>query len=62
MALPPSGKKPHVCPYDAVEWFDNLLRPLVHNADKMFGPFVKPGMTVLDVGCGRAIMSQSTRR
>jgi len=42
----------HICPHQFVWTFDNFLRPLVHNPDKLFGPFVKPGMRVMDVGCG----------
>ena len=42
----------HICPHQIVWTFDNFLRPLVHNPDKLFGPFVKPGMRVMDVGCG----------
>jgi ubiquinone/menaquinone biosynthesis C-methylase UbiE len=42
----------HVCPPWAVKWFDNVFRPLVHSPRKLFGPYVREGMTVLDVGCG----------
>lgn len=42
----------HVCPWQIVFTFDNFLRPLLHNTDTLFGPYVRPGMTVLDVGCG----------
>jgi len=51
----PSGpaRKTHVCPVSAVRTFDNVLRPWVHDPRKLFAPHVKPGMTVLDVGCGR---------
>lgn len=40
------------CPPKAVKWFDNFLRPWVHKPAKLFGPYVRRGMTVLDVGCG----------
>jgi ubiquinone/menaquinone biosynthesis C-methylase UbiE len=43
----------HICPWWSA-WFtiDNPLRRLVHDPQKIVGPYVKPGMTVLDVGCG----------
>jgi len=47
----------HVCPWQAVRGFDNFLRPLVHSPKKLFGPYVKPGMIALDVGCGRGFAS-----
>jgi len=42
---------------DVMPWwhaytFDNWLRRLVHRPEKLLGPYVKAGMTVLDVGCG----------
>lgn len=43
----------HVCPW-WLAWLaiDNPLRRLVHNPQKIVGPYVQPGMTALDVGCG----------
>lgn len=43
----------HVCPWWLV-WLtiNNPLRRLVHDPQKIVGPYVKPGMTALDVGCG----------
>ncbi|MGA2620177.1 MAG: class I SAM-dependent methyltransferase [Thermoguttaceae bacterium] len=43
----------HVCPWWSA-WFtiDNPLRRLVHDPQKIVGPYVRLGMTVLDVGCG----------
>ncbi|HEY48821.1 MAG TPA: class I SAM-dependent methyltransferase [Dehalococcoidia bacterium] len=46
-----------VCPWQIVRLFDNVLRPLVHNPRKLFGPYVREGMTVLDIGCGRGFAS-----
>lgn len=44
---------PHVCPWWAVPFtIDPPLRRLVHDPQKIVGPYVKPGMTVMDVGCG----------
>ena len=47
----------HVCSHKHVWTFDNFLRPLIHNPDKMFSPFVRPGMRVMDVGCGAGFAS-----
>jgi ubiquinone/menaquinone biosynthesis C-methylase UbiE len=43
----------YVCPW-WIAWFtiDTPLRRLVHDPQKIVGPYVKAGMTVLDVGCG----------
>ncbi|MHB1034972.1 MAG: class I SAM-dependent methyltransferase [Pirellulales bacterium] len=43
----------YVCPW-WFAWFSisNPLRRLVHDPQKIVGPYVRPGMTVLDVGCG----------
>ena len=46
-----------VCPWQLVPFIDNLLRPLIHNPRKLFGPYVSAGMTVLDVGCGAGFAS-----
>ena len=41
-----------ICPWYRVRWFDNALRRLFFDPTKLFGPYVRPGMTVMDVGCG----------
>ncbi len=33
------------------------LRRLLHNPEKIVGPYVQPGMTVMDVGCGMGMFS-----
>lgn len=52
----------HVCSWQHVYLFDNFLRPLVHNPQKLFGPYVQAGMCVLDVGCGRGFASLALAR
>jgi ubiquinone/menaquinone biosynthesis C-methylase UbiE len=54
--LPTPGRK-LVCPWQIVPLMDNALRPLVHNPRKLFRPYVRKGMTVLDVGCGGGFAS-----
>lgn len=43
---------PHVCPWWFAYTFDNPLRRLLHPPAQVLGRWVRPGMTVLDVGCG----------
>jgi ubiquinone/menaquinone biosynthesis C-methylase UbiE len=45
------------CPWWLLPLFDNPLRRLVHDPLKILGPFVRPGYTVLDVGCGMGYFS-----
>ena len=42
----------HVCPWWLAYTFDNPLRKLFHKPAVMLGDYVKPGMTVMDIGCG----------
>ena len=56
------AKKTCVCPWQIVPMFDNLLRPLIHNPQQLFKPYVNAGMTVLDVGCGRGFSSLGLAR
>ncbi len=52
----------HVCPWWFSYAFDNPLRKLVHPPDTMLAPYVGPGMTCLDLGCGRGYFSLSLAR
>ena len=47
----------HVCSWKHVWMLDNVFRGLFHNCKKIFGQYVQPGMTVLDVGCGAGFSS-----
>ena len=42
----------HVCPWWFCYSFDNPLRRLFHDPEPLLAPYVKPGMTVVDIGCG----------
>ena len=55
-------KKKLVCPWQLAPLIDNRLRPLVHNPEKIFAPYVTGGMTVLDVGCGAGFASLGLAR
>ena len=41
-----------VCPWWLAYTFDNPFRRLFHNPGRILGDYVKPGHTVLDIGCG----------
>jgi len=49
--------KTHVCPWWFAYTFDNRIRRLFHKPEKILGPYVKQGMTVMDVGCGMGFFS-----
>jgi ubiquinone/menaquinone biosynthesis C-methylase UbiE len=44
--------QPYVCPATFSKSLDNFLRRLIHKPEKILAPFVKEGMTALDLGCG----------
>jgi len=47
----------HVCPWWAGYFLANRLRKLLQNPYKILAPYVKPGMTVLDVGSAMGFFS-----
>jgi ubiquinone/menaquinone biosynthesis C-methylase UbiE len=47
----------HVCPWWLAYTFDHRLRRVFHKAERILAPYVKPGMTVLDLGCGMGYFS-----
>ena len=47
----------HVCPWWLAYTFDNRLRSLFHSPENLLSPYVRPGMTVMDAGCGMGIFS-----
>jgi len=52
----------HVCPWWHAYLFDNWFRALFFKPERMFGPYVEPGMAVLDIGCGMGFNSISLAR
>ena len=52
----------HICPWYMAYLFDNPLRHLIHDPEKILGSYVKPGMTVLDIGCGMGFFSLGMAR
>lgn len=52
----------HQCPWWLVYTFDNPIRRLFHNPKVIFEPYVKRGMTVMDIGCGRGFSSIAMAR
>ncbi len=47
----------HTCPWWLAYSWDHRLRKLIHDPDKMIKPYVKPGNSVMDVGCGMGYFS-----
>lgn len=47
----------HVCRWWLAYAFDNRLRKLFHDPDKLLKDYIKAGMTVLDIGCGMGYFS-----
>jgi 2-polyprenyl-3-methyl-5-hydroxy-6-metoxy-1,4-benzoquinol methylase len=51
------SRNSHVCPWWLAYTFDNPLRSLFQEPQKMLAPYVKQGMRVMDVGCGMGFFS-----
>jgi len=45
-------QKTKVCPVEHSGSLDNKLRKWLQNPNKLLAPYLKPGMKVLDIGCG----------
>jgi 2-polyprenyl-3-methyl-5-hydroxy-6-metoxy-1,4-benzoquinol methylase len=52
----------HICPWWGGFFIDNPLRRLLHDPAVIVGPYVTPGMTVMDVGCGMGFLSLAMAR
>lgn len=47
----------HVCPWWGGYFIDNRLRRWIHNPRRILAPYVQPGMTTLDFGCGMGLFA-----
>ncbi len=47
----------HVCPVERAGSLDNRIRRWLQNPQKIVGPYIEEGMTVLDLGCGPGFFS-----
>lgn len=50
-------KRTYTCPWWLAPTFNNPLRRFVHNPAEILGDLVKPGQTVVDLGCGMGYFS-----
>lgn len=53
----PTPHSHRVCPWFLGHLLANPLRRLVESPERLLGPFVTPGMTVLEPGCGMGFFS-----
>jgi len=51
------NEKNRVCPVELAHSLDNKIRRWLQNPQKILAPYVKEGMTVLDIGCGPGFFS-----
>lgn len=47
----------HTCPWWIAYTWDNRIREYFQNTDVIIKPYIKPGITALDVGCGMGYFS-----
>lgn len=52
----------HICPWWGGYFIDNPLRRWFHDPEKIVGPYVRPGMVVIDIGCGMGLFSIAMAR
>lgn len=50
-------KNSKVCPVERAGALDNKFRKLLHNPEKLLSKYIKPGMNVMDFGCGPGFFS-----
>ena len=46
-----------VCPVELANSLDNKIRKWIQNPQKILAPYIKEGMTALDIGCGPGFFS-----
>jgi len=47
----PAGKE-RLCPVKHAGTLDNKIRKMLQDPKKILGPYIKKGISVLDLGCG----------
>ena len=52
-----SDRTNRVCPVERAANLDNRIRRWFQNPQKILGPYIEEGMTVLDIGCGPGFFS-----
>jgi cyclopropane fatty-acyl-phospholipid synthase-like methyltransferase len=55
-------KNTRVCPWWFAYSFDNPLRRLAHDPEKILGPYLREGMKAIDLGCGMGYFSIAMAR
>jgi len=58
----PEEKNQRVCPVERAGGLDNRIRRWLQNPEKILKPYIKKGMTVLDLGCGPGFFSVEIAR
>jgi len=53
---------PYVCPAEFAGSLDNSFRRWLHNPRKILKPYIKQGMSVLDLGCGPGVFTVEIAR
>ncbi len=54
--------QPHVCHASRAGALDTGLRKLIHNPEKILSPYIRPGMRVLEPGCGPGFFTMEIAR
>ena len=49
----------HICPWWLAYTFDNPLRRFLHDPDAVLKPYLREGMTAIDLGCGMGYFSRA---
>lgn len=55
--LEPPARRTHRCPWWAGPLLASPIRRLLESPERLLGPWVSPGMTVVDVGCAMGFFS-----
>jgi ubiquinone/menaquinone biosynthesis C-methylase UbiE len=43
-------------------FFDNIFRRIIQDPEKIAGPYIRPGMTAMDIGCGPGFFTLAMAR